>query len=34
MRDDAICCCRFSIHPEGQINSLVDSNVEEYNACY
>jgi hypothetical protein len=31
VRDDVICCW-FSIHPEGQVISLLHSNVEEYNA--
>jgi len=32
VRDDVICFCRFSIHPEGQVISVVDGNVEEYTA--
>ena len=30
--DDVICCCRFSVDPEGQVISLVDINIKEINA--
>ena len=32
VRDDVICCCRFSINTKGQIISLVNGNIKEINA--
>ena len=29
VRDDVICCCRFSINTKDQIISLVNGNIEE-----